>query len=88
MAESPSPQARTPRSRKSRSSSSRSAVFQPSTRPIVSFQQWSTNDASGFVLGALAWILVIQYLNGGVPGVKNWLRAKFLNKDAKGNPLP
>ena len=47
------------------------------------------DDASGFVLGLLAWSWVIlPMLNNGPSGVRDMLRAKFVNKDQNGNPLP
>ena len=36
--------------------------------------------ASTFLLGVLVWALTVNYLRGGPPQVKGWLRAKFLNK--------
>jgi hypothetical protein len=46
----------------------------------------SVNDGAGFVLGVLAWVLTVQYLQHGVPGVKAWLRAKFLNRTTGARP--
>jgi len=53
-------------------------------------------DGAGFLLGLLAWgWIVLPYLNpgnkpdlGGVRGVKNVWRAKFLNKGPDGSELP
>lgn len=53
-------------------------------------------DGAGFVLGLLAWgWIVLPYLNpgnkpelGGVRGVKNVWRAKFLNRGPAGEELP
>lgn len=46
-------------------------------------------DASGFVLGLLAWSWVgLPFIKNGPTGVKNVLRAKFLNKGPKGEDLP
>lgn len=55
----------------------------PASGPVL-----TVGDASGFVLGVLAWVLVLQYLRDGPKGVRDWLRAKFLNKDPQGRPLP
>jgi murein DD-endopeptidase MepM/ murein hydrolase activator NlpD len=38
------------------------------------------HDAGGFVLGLLAYALLMAYLEDGVPGVRRWLAAKFLNR--------
>lgn len=38
------------------------------------------HTGSGFVLGVLAWAVAINYLRGGVPQVRQLLRAKFLNQ--------
>lgn len=38
------------------------------------------NTGGGVVLGALIWVGVRAYLDGGAAGVKKLLRAKFLNK--------
>lgn len=47
------------------------------------------DDASGFVLGLLAWSwLILPMLNGGPSAVRDILRAKFVNKDSNGDPLP
>lgn len=37
-------------------------------------------DGAGFVLGLLAWALVLSYLRGGTPAVQGWLKAKFINE--------
>jgi hypothetical protein len=51
------------------------------------------NTGAGFVLGALADILLINYLKGGWPQVKQWLESKFTNvtpadKGAAATPAP
>jgi len=47
------------------------------------------NDGAGLVLAFFAWTWIgLPFLQGGVTGVKNVLRAKFFNKDSKGNWLP
>lgn len=47
------------------------------------------DDASGFVLGLLAWSwIVLPFLNGGASGVRDMLRAKFFNKAPDGTYLP
>jgi hypothetical protein len=48
----------------------------------------TVNDASGFLLGAVLWVLVLQYVQGGLPAVRRWLRAKFVNKGPDGSYLP
>lgn len=37
-------------------------------------------DGSGFLLGMFAYIMVINYIRGGLPQVKAWWFAKFVNK--------
>lgn len=50
-------------------------------------------DGSGFVLGVFLWALTLAYINprgqhrSGIDGVKDWLRAKFLNKGPDGQFL-
>lgn len=43
-----------------------------------------TGDASGFLLGLFATVLLLQYLHGGTAQVRKWLAAKFLNRDGNG----
>lgn len=38
------------------------------------------NDGAGFLLGLFAYALLANYLRFGVPGVKGWLAAKFINR--------
>jgi len=46
------------------------------------------NQGAGFVLGLLVWgWLVRPFLDGGVPGVKAVLMAKFFNKGTNGKEL-
>lgn len=46
------------------------------------------HEAAGFILGALVWSwVVLPYVHDGVAGVKNTLRAKFVNEGADGRPL-
>jgi hypothetical protein len=40
------------------------------------------SDGAGFVLGLLAYAVLANYLRGGVPAVKAWFAAKFLNNVA------
>lgn len=49
----------------------------------------SVTDGSGFVMALLVvgWV-VLPLLNGGPAAMRNLWRAKFFNKDAKGDPLP
>lgn len=58
-----------------------STPFRPGGRLTV-------NDASGFLLGVFVWVLVLQFLRDGPQGVRDWLRAKFLNRDPSGKELP
>lgn len=44
----------------------------------------TANSVSGFVIGALIDVLFIQYMHGGLPQLKAWLAAKFLNRGAGG----
>jgi hypothetical protein len=47
------------------------------------------DDVASVLLGLLLWGWVIRpYLAGGTQGIKNMLRAKFINQDAKGGQLP
>jgi len=51
-----------------------------------SSRAWSfdaADDGAGLILGLFVYALGVNYLRGGWPGVKLWLRAKFLN-DAPG----
>lgn len=38
------------------------------------------NDGAGVLLGVLIYALLFGYLRCGMPGVKGWLSAKFINK--------
>jgi hypothetical protein len=50
---------------------------------------FKSGDASGFLLGLLAWAWVIlPYLQGGQDRVNAVLAAKFANKDTAGAWLP
>ena len=40
---------------------------------------WWWNTGAGFILGALGDVLLINYLRGGWPQVKQWLESKFIN---------
>lgn len=52
------------------------------------------DDGAGFILGVFLWSLTLAYINpsgnhrSGADGVKDWLRAKFLNKGPDGEYLP
>ncbi len=47
------------------------------------------DDVSGFLLALLLWgWVVLPFLQNGPTGVKNVLRAKFVNKAADGSWLP
>jgi hypothetical protein len=43
------------------------------------------NDGAGFILGLIGYALLANYLSGGVPGVKAWFEAKFLNRVSGGD---
>jgi hypothetical protein len=38
------------------------------------------HTGSGFVLGLIGWAFAVNYLRGGMPQVKQFARAKFLNQ--------
>lgn len=42
----------------------------------------AAGDASGFLLGLFGMVLFLQYLHGGMPQVRAWMAAKFLNRVA------
>lgn len=47
------------------------------------------NMGAGFLLGLAFWVLIgLPLLQGGPSAVRDQLRAKFFNKDSKGNWLP
>jgi len=49
----------------------------------------AVDSGAGFLLGALFWVWVgLPFLRGGMPEVRNVLRAKFFNKGADGTWLP
>lgn len=53
------------------------------------FNPPGAHDASGFVLSLLLWSWVgLPFVLHGATGVKDVLRAKFLNKGPSGNELP
>lgn len=59
----------------------------PASKPAPLFtadQMSAAHTGSGVLLGAMAWVLVRAYLEGGVPGVRAFLAAKFLNKTPGG----
>lgn len=80
----PSPPPAGPRRRRSARQTAASAagrvgsVGVPQRVPVVGGA--TVDDGAGLVLGMLAWVITVQYLRGGMPGVKAWLRAKFLNQ--------
>lgn len=58
-----------------------STTSQGSARPVFRLEPPDAVGAgSGAVLGVLAWVVAVNYIKGGVPQVKQLLRAKFLNK--------
>lgn len=64
------------------SSSLRSKV----ASPVMS--KFSSDDLAGAVMGALGYIIVINYLRGGLPQVRGWFAAKFLNRPYKAAATP
>lgn len=52
------------------------------------------DNSAGVIFGLLAWVATMAYLNpsgrgrGGPAGVKDLVRAKFLNKGQSGEWLP
>lgn len=44
----------------------------------------NADSGAGLVLGMIAYALAINYLRGGLPAVKGWFGAKFLNKAYQG----
>lgn len=64
--------------------------------PPAGGRRWSpprlgqgVNTGAGFVLGLLVWgWVVLPFLQGGTPRVKQVLMAKFLNKTPDGKWLP
>jgi hypothetical protein len=63
---------------KSPSSSSSSSSAGGGAGPFSSLSV--TEDGAGFLVGALAYALILNYLRYGWPGVTGWLSAKFINK--------
>lgn len=54
------------------------ATVTPMILPAV--PRVTVEDGASLVLGVFAWVLTMQYLRGGAPQVKRFLRAKFLNQ--------
>lgn len=48
----------------------------------------AASDGAGFVLGLIAYAILANYLRGGVPAVRAWFAAKFLNKTGAGAARP
>lgn len=44
------------------------------------------DSAAGFLLGLALYPLVINYMKGGLPAVKGWFAAKFLNRPYNAAP--
>lgn len=56
-------------------------VTEPKPEPSRVFTSMDpVHTGSGFVLGTLAWVVFMNYLRGGMPQVRRWGSAKFLNK--------
>lgn len=59
------------------------------TRPVQVNMPGPVSSGAGFILAVLFWSWVaLPFLKGGPTGVRNMLRAKFLNKGADGSWLP
>lgn len=50
--------------------------------PVISRAGGGAKEASGFLLGLLAYAVAVNYLRGGPDQVRAWTRAKFLNDTA------
>jgi len=48
----------------------------------------SLEDGAGLILGFMAWVVVLRYIKDGPQGVRDLLKAKFLNKGPDGKELP
>jgi hypothetical protein len=46
------------------------------------------DDGAGVLLGLLAWVVTLAYLDRGLPGVRDLLRAKFINQGPDREWLP
>lgn len=83
-----------PTARARQSAPSRRAQGGGTTRVVVPGTGITAEDGSGLLLGVFLWVLTLAYLNpsgkgpGGLTGVKNLLKAKFLNKAPDGSWLP
>lgn len=48
----------------------------------------AAHEGAGFILGTLVWCwVVLPFMSGGLVGMKNTLRAKFINEGPDGKPL-
>jgi hypothetical protein len=52
----------------------------PGWWPKAGGTQRTANAGGGFLLGTIGYVVALTYLRGGSAGVKQLLRAKFLNK--------
>lgn len=57
-----------------------SATATASSTPVLGGRLEPMHTAGGFVLGLFGWVLFRNFLEGGMPQVKRWGAAKFLNK--------
>jgi hypothetical protein len=60
-------------------------VGSPTLRPP---SRLSASDGTGFALGILLYVLGMNYLRNGMPGVTGWFNAKFFNKPGAGPGQP
>lgn len=56
------------------------------TMPAVSVPSIPGNGA-GFLLGLVGYALLVNFMRGGLPQVKGWIGAKFLNKPYQGSTV-
>jgi hypothetical protein len=77
--------ARLGRARSSSSRWAKGAVRKGVVAPVTA--RVGSDDLAGVVVGMLGYIVVINYLRGGLPAVRGWFAAKFLNRPYTG-PLP
>jgi hypothetical protein len=53
------------------------------TMPAVSIP----GNGAGFLLGLVGYALLVNFMRGGMPQVKGWIGAKFLNKPYQGSTV-
>lgn len=76
-----------------RRSKSRTPAARVARVTLVPGTAVTVDDGAGVLLGAFLWALTLAYINpsgkhrSGPAGVRDWLRAKFLNKDTSGREI-